>query len=131
MVVPLQWAIHMNPNLFTNPQEFDPSRFIAEDMNFTKPDAFIPFQTGKNLFQNNFSSAHSFKEILNDFLFYFEGKRICLGEEYAKMLLFLFGGRILQKFKLSLPEEEPADFEGEVGITLTPKHHKIKFIRRN
>lgn len=53
---------------------------------------------------------------------------MCLGEEYAKMLLFLFAGAILNNFHLSLDYYE--DFEGEPGITLTPKKHLIIFTQR-
>lgn len=46
MLVPLQWAIHMDENIWKNPQVFDPKRFIDENCKFYKPDSFIPFQTG-------------------------------------------------------------------------------------
>ncbi|VVC92469.1 unnamed protein product [Leptidea sinapis] len=45
MVVPLQWAIHMDPNVWENPNEFKPIRFIDEQGNLIKPQEFIPFQT--------------------------------------------------------------------------------------
>ncbi|KAK6625501.1 hypothetical protein RUM43_005800 [Polyplax serrata] len=98
MIVPLQWAIHMSPTYHKNPGTYDPSRFLDDEGKYSKPEAFIPFQTGK---------------------------RICLGEDYAKTLLYLYGGTILQNFNLSL-ETDP-DFTGEVGITLTPKPHRIIF----
>lgn len=47
MVVPLQWAIHMDPNLWDNPQLFNPSRFIDPEGRFVKPDFFLPYQTGE------------------------------------------------------------------------------------
>lgn len=46
MVVPLQWAVHMDPKYWINPNIYDPSRFL-EHGKFVKRDYFIPFQTGK------------------------------------------------------------------------------------
>lgn len=48
-MVPLQWAVHMNPDIWEDPNKFMPSRFIDEEGHFYKPDNFIPFQTGKNI----------------------------------------------------------------------------------
>jgi len=53
------------------------------------------------------------------------GKRICVGEELARMLLFLFGGTIIHKFKIKAPEGVTIDLEGECGITLNPKAQKL------
>lgn len=47
MVIPLQWAIHMDPAVWEDPTEFRPSRFLAPDGFLLKPQEFIPFQTGK------------------------------------------------------------------------------------
>lgn len=49
MVIPLQWAIHMDPSRWGDPQEFRPERFIGEDGAVLRPDGFIPFQTGELL----------------------------------------------------------------------------------
>jgi hypothetical protein len=59
------------------------------------------------------------------------GKRICVGEELARMLLFLFGGTIIHKFKVTAPEGVTIDLEGECGITLNPKAQKLLLIPRD
>lgn len=103
MVVPMQWAIHTDPAYWQDPFEFRPDRFLAEDGTFFKPESFLPFQNGK---------------------------RVCVGEELARMILFLFAGRILRAFVVSVPAGETADLEGECGITLVPKPHRLVFIPR-
>lgn len=53
---------------------------------------------------------------------------MCLGEELAKMLLFLFCSNILYNFKLGCNDIESVEtILGECGITLTPPRHKIVF----
>ncbi|CAB0035987.1 unnamed protein product [Trichogramma brassicae] len=103
MIMPLQWAIHMNPKYWPEPEKFKPERFIADDGKLAKPDAFLPFQAGK---------------------------RMCVGDELARMILFLFAGNILKKYTLKPPSEGSIDLEGECGITLLPKTQKILFERR-
>ena len=49
MVVPLQWAVHMDPDLWESPHAFDPRRFIDPEGRFHRPHAFMPFQTGQLL----------------------------------------------------------------------------------
>lgn len=48
MVIPLQWAVHMDHKIFPEPEKFKPERFIDENGQFCKPEAFIPFQLGKD-----------------------------------------------------------------------------------
>lgn len=47
MVLPLQWAVHMNETWWSNPQQFDPNRFLDENGKYSAPYNFMPFQTGK------------------------------------------------------------------------------------
>lgn len=56
---------------------------------------------------------------------------MCVGEELARMLLFLFGATILQKFTIKLPLNEIPDVSGECGITLTPQKYKLVFELRS
>ncbi|KAE8740538.1 Cytochrome P450 CYP306 [Frankliniella occidentalis] len=103
MLVPLQWAIHMDPQRWDRPDEFRPERFLAEDETLLRPDGFIPFQTGK---------------------------RMCVGDEWARMMLFLFSAGMLQRLQLSLPDGVEADLEGVCGITLTPKDQALRCVER-
>lgn len=121
MIIPLQWAVHMDPNIWPDPYKYDPERFLDGDGKFSAPPAFIPFQTGKWVVQID---SKSFIEKRNDS----SGKRMCLGEEMAKMLLFLFCGNIMYNFKLLYTGAEPIEtILGECGITLNPPRQKIIF----
>lgn len=51
---------------------------------------------------------------------------MCVGDELARMMLYLFGTTILQKFIVEL-EDENVDLTGDCGITLTPKPHRLIF----
>nr|CAD7258397.1 unnamed protein product [Timema shepardi] len=122
MLVPLQWAVHMDPKLWPEPDRFNPGRFLTEDDRFYKPEAFIPFQTG---------GEADLERTLRSFdMFSRTGKRICVGEELGRMLLFLFGVTIVHQFRVSPPEGAPLDLEGDVGITLTPRPQSLLFTAR-
>jgi cytochrome P450 len=41
------WACHFDPDLWENPEEFRPERFLGPDGKFKKSDNLIPFSTGK------------------------------------------------------------------------------------
>lgn len=45
-VLPNLYAIHMDPNLWDDPDKFNPSRFLKNGK-VTRPDYFIPFSVGK------------------------------------------------------------------------------------
>ncbi|GJQ71364.1 CYP306A1 [Trypoxylus dichotomus] len=100
MIVPLQWAIHMNEETWKDPEDFEPSRFLNEEGRFVKDEALIPFQTGK---------------------------RMCVGDELAKIILFLFTTSVLQEFFIEPANNVKLDSIGECGITLTPKDYRLTF----
>ncbi|XP_052750591.1 cytochrome P450 306a1 [Galleria mellonella] len=95
MVIPLQWALHMDPDVWENPEEFRPSRFIAPDGSLLKPQEFIPFQTGK---------------------------RMCPGDELSRMLSCGLVTRLFRRKRVRLASNPPTleEMQGKVGVTLTP-----------
>lgn len=70
-------AIHMDPNLWDKPEEFNPDRFLTEDGTKIKNiEYLIPFGYGK---------------------------RVCPGEKLANVMVFMFVASILQKFRIHPP----------------------------
>ncbi|CAG2121317.1 unnamed protein product [Medioppia subpectinata] len=70
LVISNLWAIHMDPNVWQNPEVFDPKRFVTRDGSFrAKMPGFAPFGIGR---------------------------RVCLGEKLALADLFLITVRLLQ-----------------------------------
>ncbi|XP_035687382.1 cytochrome P450 2U1-like [Branchiostoma floridae] len=74
------WSVHMDPQLFPEPNTFQPERFLDKNGNFVKHEALIPFSMGH---------------------------RICLGEQLAKMELFMLFVSLMQRFTFNLPEGAP------------------------
>ncbi|XP_061712129.1 cytochrome P450 306a1 [Cydia pomonella] len=95
MVIPLQWAMHMDPEAWKDPEEFKPSRFISHDGSLLKPQEFIPFQTGK---------------------------RMCPGDELSRMISCGLVAKLFRRSRLRLASDPPSeeDMKGKVGLTLTP-----------
>lgn len=63
-------------------------------------------------------------------IFFFLGKRRCIGEILAKTTLFLFLSIILEKFKLEATSDENLLAEVLDGVTLALAPFEVKFIPR-
>ncbi|XP_035684756.1 cytochrome P450 2C31-like isoform X1 [Branchiostoma floridae] len=94
-VLPNLWSANMDPEFWPDPEKFDPGRFLESDGKVvTRPESFMPFSTGR---------------------------RVCLGEQLAKMELFLLFSSLLKHFTFKLPEGAAApSTDGCMGITLVP-----------
>ena len=81
MVLVNAWAIHHDPRLWDNPHSFRPARFIGNNGSYSPPDpyTFLPFSAGK---------------------------RNCIGEVLAKMVVFVTLARMLFNYRFSLVSEE-------------------------
>ncbi|XP_062995855.1 cytochrome P450 2G1-like [Elgaria multicarinata webbii] len=104
-IYPMLSTVHYDPEQHSNPEEFDPGRFLDSHGRFQKLDAFMPFSAGK---------------------------RICLGEGMARMELFLFFTTILQNFTLtsSVPSGEISLAPAACGIGKVPIQFQISMLPR-
>ncbi|XP_022081995.1 cytochrome P450 2U1-like [Acanthaster planci] len=98
------WSVMNDPTEWDQPQEFRPERFLASDLKVVKPDAFMPFSAGP---------------------------RVCMGEQLAKMELFIFITSVLHQFDLTLSENEPhPSLDPLPGITCGPPPYRVCVARR-
>ncbi|KAK2817144.1 hypothetical protein Q5P01_025335 [Channa striata] len=94
VIVPNLWSVHRDPTLWDNPDTFNPSRFLDDQGKLLRKECFIPFGIGR---------------------------RVCMGEQLAKMELFLTITSLLQAFRFTVPEETAApSLTGRFGLTLAP-----------
>ncbi|XP_022541445.2 cytochrome P450 2J4 isoform X1 [Astyanax mexicanus] len=103
MVLPLLNPILHDRNEYSTPDQFNPGHFLDENGKFLKRENFIPFSVGK---------------------------RMCPGEQLARMELFLFFTSLMQKFTINALEGQTLGLERTVGITLGPKPFKIRAVPR-
>ncbi|XP_072041398.1 cytochrome P450 2U1-like [Amphiura filiformis] len=99
------YAVLHSPEHWEDPETFLPERFLSADGKKVKThEAFVPFGAGR---------------------------RICIGEQLARMELFLFMTNLLQRFTFGIPKEEPKpNLAGEHGITLSPGRFRICAVSR-
>jgi cytochrome P450 len=91
-VVVSQYATHRHPQLWENPETFDPARFTPEREAARHPHAYFPFGAGP---------------------------RACIGSHFAMQEATIAAAVLLQRFRIhSQSEEVPLDTQ---GITLRPK----------
>ncbi len=97
-------SVHGDPDIFPDPDKFDPTRYISKAGKFEAHPLVMPFGLGK---------------------------RRCIGESLAKMSLYLYFSAVLSAFTL-VPETEFSRLPTErvFGITVSPAPYKIRFIPR-
>ncbi|KAK3083971.1 hypothetical protein FSP39_006100 [Pinctada imbricata] len=94
-----------DPNVFENPTEFVPTRFLSKDGFLTGTEKLIAFGLGP---------------------------RKCLGESLARMELFLFATSMIQQFKFLPPEGAalPTIYDFEFGLTRKPLEFNFRTVER-
>ncbi|NXL94119.1 CP2DK protein, partial [Alectura lathami] len=86
------------------PNQFYPEHFLDENGQFVRPEAFMPFSAGR---------------------------RVCLGEQLAKMELFIFFTTLMQKFTFVLPEDQPRPREdGCFALLNAPHAYQLRAVPR-
>lgn len=103
-VIPLLYAMHMDPEVWDEPEKFVPERFL-KDGKVHKPSHFMPFGSGQ---------------------------RMCLGDKLAEMELQLFFSSLMHVFDIKPPTHgELPSLEGIAGATLGPKPFEVNFNDHN
>ncbi|XP_072017224.1 cytochrome P450 2U1-like [Amphiura filiformis] len=99
------WGVHNDPDTWPNPDKFDPGRFLDGNGHLVENKDLIPFSAGR---------------------------RICLGENLARIEIFLFITHILHQFELSVPEGEPGpSLEGIFAFNYSTKPFKMTAKKRD
>ena len=105
VVLPNLEAVHLDPECWENPEDFNPYRHIDTDGKLiTGQGNWLPFSAGR---------------------------RVCAGESLAKVELFLFLSIILQRYTF-VPEEgkEPPSLKGHVSFTKSPLPYTVCAVKR-
>uniref|UniRef100_A0A3P9CJ09 Cytochrome P450, family 2, subfamily P, polypeptide 6 n=1 Tax=Maylandia zebra TaxID=106582 RepID=A0A3P9CJ09_9CICH len=76
IIITLLHSVLCDESMWETPHTFNPQHFLDQDGKFRKREAFMPFAAGK---------------------------RVCLGEQLARMELFLFFTSLLQRFSFTAP----------------------------
>ncbi|XP_046394970.1 methyl farnesoate epoxidase-like [Ischnura elegans] len=96
--------LHHDPEIWGDPENFRPERFISPDGKVIRHEAYMPFGVGK---------------------------RSCLGEALARNNVFLFFACLMQRYSIRVPEGEPMPSKEPVGnITIMPSEFKIQVCLR-
>ncbi|KAL2079361.1 hypothetical protein ACEWY4_025105 [Coilia grayii] len=93
------WAIHHDPQQWDQPDSFRPDRFLDDSGQRVTTPSFLPFGAGP---------------------------RVCVGESLARMELFLFLSRLLQRCHLTVPRGGSLpDLQGHYGVVLQPPKYTV------
>ncbi|XP_047443999.1 cytochrome P450 2J4-like [Mugil cephalus] len=103
MILPTLHSVLHDVSMWETPNSFNPQHFLDQDGKFRKREAFLPFSAGK---------------------------RVCLGEQLARMELFLFFTSLLQRFSFSAPPGEQPSLECIAGATRCPKPYRVCAVPR-
>ncbi|NXE20631.1 CP2D3 protein, partial [Ardeotis kori] len=97
-------SVLKDESVWEKPNEFYPEHFLDANGRFVKPEAFLPFSAGR---------------------------RACLGEQLARMELFIFFTALLQKFTFVLPEDQPKPQENAHFFFINIPHpYQVRAIPR-
>ncbi|XP_063298138.1 cytochrome P450 2C31-like isoform X2 [Pelobates fuscus] len=103
-IITLLTSVLHDKDYFEKPYDFYPQHFLDSEGNFVKNDAFLPFSAGR---------------------------RSCAGETLARMELFLFFTRLLQKFTFQPPHGVEVDLTPSSAVTTSPLPYEMCAIPRN
>ncbi|XP_015272672.1 PREDICTED: LOW QUALITY PROTEIN: cytochrome P450 2J2-like [Gekko japonicus] len=98
-------SVLLDPKEWETPEEFNPNHFLDKDGSFVEREAFLPFGAGA---------------------------RVCLGEQLARIELFIFFTSLLRAFTFQLPEGvKELNADPIVQISFVPHPYKLCAVPRN
>ncbi|XP_036400145.1 vitamin D 25-hydroxylase [Megalops cyprinoides] len=103
LVITNLYSAHFDEKYWSHPDVFSPERFLDCRGDFVRREAFLPFSVGR---------------------------RHCLGEQLARMEMFLFFTTMMQRFRLQFPAGSVPSLTPKLGMTLQPLPYAICAIRR-
>ncbi|KAK0137593.1 Cytochrome P450 1B1 [Merluccius polli] len=90
-----QWSMNWDQDIWTQPDSFDPERFLYPDGSLNK-------------------------DLVGNVLIFSQGKRRCIGEDLSKMQLFLFTSLLAHQCHMSSDPANPPQTGFTYGLTLKP-----------
>ncbi|XP_031430211.1 cytochrome P450 2J4-like [Clupea harengus] len=103
MVVASLTSVLFDETEWETPHTFNPEHFLDTEGKFRRREGFLPFSIGK---------------------------RVCLGEQLARMELFLFFTSLLQRFSFSAPQGVEPKLEYKLGATHSPQPYQLCAVPR-
>ncbi|KAL8188134.1 UNVERIFIED_CONTAM: hypothetical protein K2H54_062049 [Gekko kuhli] len=98
-------SVLLDPKQWKTPEEFNPNHFLDKDGSFVEREAFLPFGAGA---------------------------RACLGEQLARIEVFIFFANLLRAFTFQLPEGvKELNADPIVGSSLVPHPYKLCAVPRS
>uniref|UniRef100_A0A3B5B008 Cytochrome P450, family 1, subfamily C, polypeptide 2 n=1 Tax=Stegastes partitus TaxID=144197 RepID=A0A3B5B008_9TELE len=95
-----QWSVNHDPLKWKDPHIFDPSRFLDENGSLDK-------------------------DLTNNVMIFSAGKRRCIGDQIAKVEIFLFFAILLHQCSFEKCPDEDFSLNYTYGLTLKPLDYKI------
>ncbi|XP_075718879.1 cytochrome P450 1B1 [Rhinoderma darwinii] len=101
-----QWSVNHDSLKWSNPEEFEPSRFL-DDKGFLN------------------------KDMVSNVMIFSVGKRRCIGEELSKMQLFLFASTLAHQCTFIANPGESLNPQCDYGLSIKPKPFTISMSLRD
>ncbi|MFT7801963.1 cytochrome P4501C1-like [Arapaima gigas] len=95
-----RWSVNHDPQKWKDPHVFDPSRFLNEDGTINK-------------------------DLTSSVMIFSIGKRRCIGDQIAKVEVFLFTAILLHQCTFENSPMQELAMDCSYGLTLKPLDYKI------